>query len=125
VNRDGMDVVIDMLLARWFRKDYRAANPTTVAEVTRILLANDAQGYARTCAAIALIDFSKSNRSIKCPTLVIAGAHDDATPPALSDAIAASIGGARLVSVEAAHISAVELPQTFVALVSSHLQKEM
>jgi 3-oxoadipate enol-lactonase len=124
VNRDGMNVVIDMLLSRWFRQDYRKANPTTIAEVTRILLANDAQAYARTCAAIAAIDFSKSNRSIKCPTLVIAGAHDEATPPALSDAIVASIDGARLVSIEAAHISAVESSQTFVALVSKHLQSE-
>jgi 3-oxoadipate enol-lactonase len=121
VNRKGMSVVIDMLLSRWFQAPFRDANPTTVAEVTRILLANDAQAYARACAAIAMIDFSKSNPTITCPTLVIAGARDEATPPALSDAMAASIPKARLATVNAAHISAVEVPQAFVELVADHL----
>jgi 3-oxoadipate enol-lactonase len=121
VNRNGMSVVVDMLLARWFGQAYRDAHPTTVAEVTRILLANDARAYARSCAAIAAIDFSKTNPTITCPTLVIAGAHDEATPPVLSDAIAASIPNARLAKIEAAHVSAVEAPQAFVALLTSHL----
>jgi 3-oxoadipate enol-lactonase len=122
VNRDGMSVVIEMLLARWFQASFRSANPEAVADVTRILLANDAQAYARSCAAIAAIDFSKSNPSIACRTLVIAGARDEATPPALSDAIAASIPNAHLATLEAAHISAVELPQAFAKLVADYIK---
>ncbi len=116
VNRKGMSAVVDMALSRWFGESYRAANPTVIAEVTRILLANDAIAYARTCAAIAAIDFSKTNRSIACPTFVIAGARDEATPRALSEAIAASIPSARLASIDAAHVSAVEKPSDFVTL---------
>ncbi len=123
VNRKGMSVVIDMLLSRWFQPSFREANPTTIAAVTNILLANDALAYARTCAAIAAIDFSKSNPTIACSALVIAGAHDEATPPALSDAIAASIKGARLAPVDAAHISAIETPREFVALLADHLDQ--
>jgi 3-oxoadipate enol-lactonase len=121
VNRNGMSVVVDMLLSRWFQPSFRNANPPAIAEVTRILLANDARAYARACAAIAAIDFSKSNPMITCPTLVIAGAQDEATPPVLSDAIAASIPNARLTTVNAAHISAVEVPQAFAELVANHL----
>lgn len=121
VNRKGMSVVIEMLLSRWFQPAFREANPTTIAEVTKILLANDPLAYARTCAAIANIDFSRSNPTVACPTHVIAGTRDEATPPALSDAIAASIPNARLASIEAAHISAVEAPREFIELLTNHL----
>jgi 3-oxoadipate enol-lactonase len=120
VNRKGMSVVIDTLLSRWFDASFREANPTTIAEVTQILLANDPLAYARTCAAIADIDFSKSNPTITCPTLVIAGTRDEATPPALSDAVAASIPNARLATIDAAHISAVEQPSAFTAFLRAH-----
>lgn len=121
VGRQGMSAVVDMALARWFSEGFRLAHPTTVAEVTRTLLANDAASYMRSCAAIAAIDFSQSNRSIKCPALVIAGLRDEATPASLSHEIAASIAGARLVTIEAAHISAVERPDAFVAHLREHL----
>jgi 3-oxoadipate enol-lactonase len=121
VNRKGMNAVIEMALARWFGVEYRDANPTTIADVTRILLANDSHAYARTCAAISAINFSTTNPTIACPTLVIAGARDEATPPALSSAIAASIPNARLATIDAAHVSAVEAPNAFIALVEDHL----
>ena len=50
---------------------------------------------------------------IRVPTLVIAGSHDEATPPALSVQLCEGIAGARLVSLEAAHQSALEQPDTF------------
>ena len=50
------------------------------------------------------------------PTLVIAGVRDEATPPAMSEAIAAAIPGAKLVDIDAAHLSAVERPVEFAQL---------
>jgi 3-oxoadipate enol-lactonase len=122
VNRKGMSAVIDMSLLRWFSTAFREANASLVANVTRLLLANDATDYARTCAAIATIDFSASNSRINCPTLVIAGSRDEATSPALSEAIARSISCSSLTTIDAAHISAVECPHEFVALISEFLQ---
>ena len=119
VKRKGMSAVVEMALMRWFGESFRAANPALVAKVTSILLANDATDYARTCAAIAMIDFSRTNPMIRCPALVIAGARDEATPPQLSTEIASSIPGAKLVSLDAAHISAVECPEAFVSEIRS------
>jgi len=42
------------------------------------------------------------------PTLVIAGAHDPATPPADGRFIADHIPGARFVELNAAHLSNIE-----------------
>jgi 3-oxoadipate enol-lactonase len=63
------------------------------------------------------IDFRESNRRIACPALIIAGSRDEATPPAMSEDMQAQIPGAQLVSLEAAHLSAVEMPGEFAELV--------
>ena len=46
-----------------------------------MILATPPQGYGACCAAIRDIDQSKAVRSIRTPTLIVAGADDPATPP--------------------------------------------
>lgn len=53
-------------------------------------------------------------KEIACPTLVIVGAEDEATPPFHSHALQERIAGAELVTLaSAAHVSAIEQPATF------------
>jgi pimeloyl-ACP methyl ester carboxylesterase len=50
---------------------------------------------------------------IRCPTLVLVGAQDEATPPALSDEMAGAIPRARLVQLaDCGHLSTLERPET-------------
>ena len=50
--------------------------------------------------------------SIRCPTLVLVGDGDEATPPALAQEIAAGIAGSRLVTVpDCGHLSTLEQPE--------------
>ena len=59
---------------------------------------------------------------IHARTFVIAGEKDAGTPPAMSKAIAARIPGSRLAVIAgAAHLSAVEKPAEFNALVRDFL----
>ena len=113
-----------MALARWFTPEFRASNPNEVERVVAILRANDPTAYTRSCSAISMIDYRETNPSICCAALVIAGARDEATPPALSDAIHASIPGSTLVSIDAAHISVAEKPAEFVSAVLSFLNQQ-
>jgi len=54
--------------------------------------------------------------TIRCPTLVLVGAQDAATPPALSEEMAGAIPGARLVVVpECGHLSTMEQPEAVTA----------
>ena len=105
-------------VARWLTH----GNVTTqegkaAAEVLHdVLVRTDAQGYIESCNAVAAIDFRESNRRIAVPTLVIAGLQDEATPLVMSEAIAAAIPGARLATIDAAHLSAVERPVEFTQL---------
>jgi 3-oxoadipate enol-lactonase len=59
---------------------------------------------------------------VSVPTLVIAGADDPSTPPAVVGQVAELIPGARFEVIEgAAHISAVERADEFNRLIEEHL----
>ena len=81
-----------------------------------MLVRTDPQGYIESCNAVAAIDFRESNHRIAVPTLVIAGLQDEATPPAMSESMVAAIPRARLATIDAAHLSAVERPVEFAQL---------
>ena len=72
-----------------------------------------AQAYVRQQKAImGRADSRPLLPSIRCPTLVLVGAQDEATPPALSEEMAAAISAARLVVVpDCGHLSTLEQPE--------------
>ena len=92
-----------------------------MAALRQVLVDTEPGAYAEASLVVANIALDEGNRTITCPTLVIAGERDEATPPALSEAIAQAIPGARLQSLNAAHLSAVEQPQAFAALLEDFL----
>ena len=62
-------------------------------------------------ALMQRVDLRPSLAAIRCPTLVLVGDGDELTPPALAQEIAASIPGARLVTVpDSGHLSTLEQP---------------
>jgi 3-oxoadipate enol-lactonase len=65
-------------------------------------------GYVACCAAVRDFDFREQLRKIYIPALVIAGAHDPATPPADGRFLADQIPGARYAELNAAHLSNIE-----------------
>ncbi|MFS2052131.1 alpha/beta hydrolase, partial [Variovorax sp. CT11-76] len=105
-------------VSRWLTPAFAATPEGQVAaqQLQAVLLANDPQAYIESCNAVAAIDFRDSNRRVAVPTLVIGGLQDEATPFAMSEAIAAAIPHARLASIDAAHVSAVERPVEFAQL---------
>lgn len=125
VRAQGMAAIAEGALQRWFTPEFRADPMRGAARVQALrgeLELCDVAAYAASCMAVAGIDFRASNPRIACPTLVIAGDRDEATPPAMSEAIAAAIPGARLERLNAAHLSAVEQPAAFAALLDSFWQ---
>jgi 3-oxoadipate enol-lactonase len=68
------------------------------------------EGYVACGAAIRDADQRAEVAGIAAPTLVIAGRHDPATPPADGRALSDAISGARYVELEASHLSNVRGP---------------
>jgi 3-oxoadipate enol-lactonase len=119
----GVAAVAEGAIQRWFTPEFAAdttdGGAARVATLRQQLEKMAPEPYAASCGAVAAIDFRSSNQRITCPTLVIAGTRDEATPLALSEAIASSIPGAQLVTLPAAHLSAFEKPQEFAALLET------
>jgi len=118
VEAEGVEAIADAVMGRYFDDAFRSANPATVARFRRRVASTDAVGYAACCAAVGGVDTSGRLAGIAVPTLVIAGERDAGTPPAMSEAIAQSVPGARLaVILDATHLSAIEQPARFNGLV--------
>lgn len=117
---NGVAPIADGALQRWFTPEFRSNinGSALVAALRRVLEGTAPAPYAAACAAVANIDLDAGNARIACPTLVISGARDGATPPALSETIARTIPGAQLRSLDAAHLSAVEQPERFAHLLT-------
>ena len=122
VREDGVDVIADSVLARWFTPRFIAEQPDVVARLRRVLLATPPEGYAASCEALADWDFHDRLAAIRAPTLVVAAADDPATPPEHGRLLADRIPGAKLVVLrDAAHVANVEQAEAFSALVTEHL----
>lgn len=112
--RDGLEPLVEPTLERWFTRGFREREPATVARIAASIRATSREGYAGCCAVLAAVDMRPMLGAIRCPTLVIVGEQDAGTPPAMAEALAAGIAGARLhVVPDAAHLCCVERPDAF------------
>lgn len=118
VRAGGVDAIADAVMERYFHDAYRAAHPATVARFRRRVAATGADGYAACCAAVAGHDTTARLPQLAIPALIIAGALDAGTPPAMSETMARQIPLAQLATIyNAAHLSVVEQPGQFAHLV--------
>ncbi len=121
VRNEGMEPIVEPVIERWFTHGFREAQPAHTARVSAMLKATSPRGYAGCCAAIRDMDLRATAALIDVPTLVIAGLQDPATPPEHAEFLAHNIAGAKLASLDAAHLSNVELPDQFNAALSDFL----
>lgn len=120
----GMQAMVTPSLERWFTAPFRAAQPALMQQAGQWILDTPVVGYAACCLAIAGLDTTARLPEIKIPALVIVGADDLATAPAVAELIHAQITGSQLVVLpSAAHISNVEQPERFTAVVQDFLRE--
>jgi len=121
VESSGLAAISAQILARWFSPSFREREPQTVVMFRAMLEGCHPRGYAGCCAAIRDADLRDRITAIAAPTLVIVGAADVATRPALGELLRDRIPGARLVGLDAAHLSNVEQAEAFTDAVISFL----
>jgi 3-oxoadipate enol-lactonase len=125
VMTQGTAVLAESTLGRWFTPQFHQEHPEKVARIRSLILETSPQGYAACCAAIRDMDQRQSIRSITAKTLVIGGTADTSTPPAQAELIARTIPEAKLVLLEAAHLSNIERAGEFNAALIEFLQGEL
>jgi 3-oxoadipate enol-lactonase len=111
--RGGMAAMADIAMSRFFSDPFRAAEPRTVDRFRAILTNTAPHGYAGGCAVLRDADFAGKMGGIAAPTIVIGGTLDIPTPLSGARELAEAIPGARLVALEAGHLSSVEQPAGF------------
>jgi len=113
VRAKGVGAVAPSQIERWFTKAFREAHPEVVARILSILQSCPAEGYAACAAAIRDMDMREDMTTVRIPALVIVGSCDLSAPPPFGEEIARSIEGARLITLEAAHLSNIEAAEAF------------
>ncbi|MDT7952898.1 MAG: alpha/beta fold hydrolase [Acetobacteraceae bacterium] len=124
VRERGMSAVVQGTLSRWFTADFLARESAQADHFAQMIAATPVEGFAGCCEAIIGYDVSAELGHIRCPTLVMVGAEDQATPPAMAQALAEGIEGARLhVIPGAAHQASVERGAEFNAQLGAFLEE--
>jgi pimeloyl-ACP methyl ester carboxylesterase len=120
--RDGMGAIVETALGRMFTEPFIAAHPGIVAARSETLRRARPEHFATACRALADLDLRPVLGTIRNPTLVVVGALDVTTPPALAHELAAGIDGARLVEIpDCAHCPPIEKPEEFARAVGDFL----
>ncbi|MGE3774037.1 MAG: alpha/beta fold hydrolase [Gammaproteobacteria bacterium] len=118
----GLAALVPSSLERWFTAPTRAARAAELAWVGDMLAATPVAGYVATCEALKTLDCFDALPRIAVPTLFIAGTHDQGAPLATMQAMHARVRGSRLVELDAAHVSNLERPAEFNAVVLDFLR---
>lgn len=114
---DPFEAFVDATMTRWFGPPER--RDTDVSAVRDVLLAQNPQGVAGCCHAIAGSDFYTTTATLNMPTLGIAGNRDGSTPPDLVRETIDLIQGAQFHLIRGAgHVPFVEKPAEYAALLT-------
>lgn len=111
VRRLGAEGIAPVLLGRSFTPEFAGRCPDIVRGFGNMLMRTPAEGYIGSCCAIRDADLRAEDALISCPTLVVVGDQDVATPLQTAQALCSSIRGARLeILPGAGHIATLEQP---------------
>jgi 3-oxoadipate enol-lactonase len=122
VREHGTVAIASTIVSRWLTPEHRAADPAYAGELEAMIAGISTDGYVASCAAIEHMDLRGELGSITAPTLAIAGALDDVTPPPhLAEIADGVVDGKLLVVDNAAHLANLDQPKLVGTALVEHL----
>ncbi len=119
VTQKGMGAVLDTAIGRMLPPAFATLHPQVVAERKRRLGAVDAGCFARACLSLADMDLRAALPNVRKPTLVMCGALDMTTPPAMAREVAGLIPDARYEEIaDSGHCPMLEQPLVLARLIN-------
>lgn len=114
----GLASVAEIAAKRVYSPAYLAAHPGAIDERKKVLVSIEPKAFQAACKILQETDLTPELHRMTVPTLVICGSEDQATPPALTRAVAEKIKGARYVELPGCgHCPPLEQPDAFVAAI--------
>ena len=125
VASEGVEVIVEPTVQRWFSDEFKAANPKVLQDVRNMIRATTTLGYLGVTAAFLGLNLEDKLPQIKAPTLYLSGAEDKVGgPPALMAELAKKVPRAQHHSVpKAAHIANIQNPAGFNREVGDFLKR--
>jgi 3-oxoadipate enol-lactonase len=109
--REGLASLVEFQKSRWLSDSFRQANPDIVDQAVAVFVANDSAAYLETCRMLGRCDQRAALPGFTCPTEIIVGSEDYATPLSMATELKSAIPGARLNVLEGArHFTPLERP---------------
>ena len=113
-----MQQVADALVQASTSSETKQKRHTAVAFVRESLMAQDPDGYARSCEALAEMQAADTSR-IACPTLLVTGDEDVVSPPQSVRMMGQKIAGSRVEVLRGCgHWTPVEKPDECIDLLN-------
>ncbi len=114
VAAQGLAAVADATIERWFTSSGQARLAQEVQGIRDAIVSTSPDGFCACCAAIRDMDLRDDLRSIRVPTLITVGEHDQGTPVAAARFIHERIAGSQLtILADAAHMLNIEQAEVF------------
>lgn len=124
VREKGLQAVVGGTMERWFTQDFREREPKKIQWMTDMFLSTKPEGFIACGEAVRDMDHRELIKSIKAPTMVIAGRHDAGTTVEMAEFIRKNIPGASLTLFDAAHIANVEQQHDYTEAVIGFLTQK-
>lgn len=110
----GLQALLQATLERWFTAKTLQMQPPWLQDVVSTMLGTPPDGYVGASLAMATMDQRDAIASISCPTLILVGDADTATPPSQARQIHAGIKNSTLLVLpDSAHMAYLEQPELF------------
>jgi 3-oxoadipate enol-lactonase len=111
--KQGIDVLVEPTVSRWFPAETLAKNPPHVDKVRAMIRATPVNGFVGCAAALADHNYAAAVATVKLPVLFMVGEKDGATPVAMRK-LNENLAGSRYVELPGAgHISNMDRPAEF------------
>lgn len=121
VRASGTAGLVESSALRWFSPGFLSREPARGSALLHALHDADDAVYAAVCHALAGFDVRDRLAEIAAPVLAVAGAEDQATPPAQLRAIADGVQTGRLVVLDGVgHLAPAEAPDEVARLIIEH-----
>lgn len=121
----GAAGLVDATIRRWFVAGFIEREPQDIAEVREMILTTPTEGYAACAGAVRDMSQTHLLSRIQAPTCIIVGREDPACTLAASQVLHEHIAHSTLhVIDDAAHLSNIEKPAEFTALLMDFLRAQ-
>ncbi len=119
----GLAAITDVAMRRLFAPEFQAQHPELMRDRREAFLNTGPEVFRAACHALAGLDLRPELAKVKVPVLVLVGEYDEATPPPMSDELAAGLPRARLMIVPGcAHVPQLQSPELFLETIGDFLK---